>query len=315
MEHAIAQAVLQHAGAFDDQAQIELIGHANAAVQLHGFVGQLFAQVRCPRLGQAGQQGHIRRAFVNRRQRSAHAAVQHFQLGIEPRHAVLQRLERANRHIKLHPLFQVGIGAVKRLAGNAQTFGGQANAGAVQRCVQRLGSVGSGVQVHVVSHFNRFESDARVVAAVGQQRRLQRDAGLRSLDHEQADVSAAINARHDDQRSSADAVDHKRLVAVQHPAIALRVALGAGFDALGVVAAGFVQRQRQALLAVDQTRQPALALGLAAGGQQQLAAQHHGRQQRQRGQCASHRFKHRAKPHVTHAQAVVLLREHGGRPA
>ena len=158
-----------------------------------------------------------------------------------------------------------------------------------------------------------------MVAAVGQQRRLQRDAGLRGLDHEQAQAFACvlriINTRHNDEPGRADAVNDKPFLAVQHPAVALRIAPGTGLDALGVVAALLVQRQGQALLAVHQSGQPALALLFAASGQQQLAAQHHRRQQRQRCQRAAHRLKDCAQAGVAHAQPVVFLGKDGGRPA
>ena len=45
MESAVAQQLAQHAGTLQEEANIQLIGHAYAAVQLRGFVEHFFGQV------------------------------------------------------------------------------------------------------------------------------------------------------------------------------------------------------------------------------------------------------------------------------
>ena len=42
MKHAIAQELAQHAAAFQEEANIQFIGYAYAAVQLYGFVEHFF---------------------------------------------------------------------------------------------------------------------------------------------------------------------------------------------------------------------------------------------------------------------------------
>ena len=45
VEGAVTQQLAQHAGAFQKQANLQLVGHADAAVQLRGFVEHFFGQI------------------------------------------------------------------------------------------------------------------------------------------------------------------------------------------------------------------------------------------------------------------------------
>ena len=253
-------------------------------------------------------------ALVDGVERSRHAAVQHFYLGIQARHPVLQGLEGANRHAKLHPLFKVGQRGVKGVADDAQCLGSQADAAQVQRVVQRLGAVCAGGQQSTRGQLHAVEHHARVVAAVGHVQWLHLQARGACGHHKQADrPGATIEASDDDEGIGAHCVNHKPFLTLQKPLAGLPS--GAGGDAVGVVASAFVQCQGQAQTAFDQWRKPTVFLGRITGAAQNTAAQHRRGQQGQRREVATAGLQDAPHAHIAHAQTAIVFGKNGGGPA
>ena len=92
MEGAVAEGLLQHAAALEEESEVEFVGDTDAAMHLHRLVERRLAEVRGPGLGQADQGGCGVGSPVQRLERAGKAALEQLDLDEQPRSAMLQRL-------------------------------------------------------------------------------------------------------------------------------------------------------------------------------------------------------------------------------
>src|SRR3954463_8168304 len=82
------------ARALEEEADVQLVGDADAAVHLHRLGGAQREGVGGARLGGAGELRHVVAPLVDGDERFAHHRAQELDLAEQPRRAMLQRLER-----------------------------------------------------------------------------------------------------------------------------------------------------------------------------------------------------------------------------
>src|SRR5690606_6661995 len=139
MISAVAERLLQDPAALEKEPDVESVGDAHAAVHLHGFVQRVLTEVGGARLRETRERrGVARRSVVSGLQRSSHAAAQQLALDVQPRGAMLQRLERADRRVELHTLLEIPDGALESLADHAQQLCGGKRARAIEDALQRV---------------------------------------------------------------------------------------------------------------------------------------------------------------------------------
>ena len=230
-------------------------------------------------------------------------------------HAVLQHLEAADRHAELLALLDVVQRGVTGALHRADGVGTQQGGGEVM-CLVDGGLRGTGdAQQCIGTELHVVECDVGHAQAVHRAAGVQCHAGGLRVDQEQAgaaSVCGRCGRRHDQPRGRRRA-HHHALGTVEHPATALRRGRGGGRRQV-VAAAGFQACKRQLDRAVDQARQPVIALRGAAAARQQPAAQAHGVEQRlhHQGLAAGFHRGHQVDRAATEA-AIGLGQGDGGQ--
>src|SRR5690606_25911853 len=132
MEIAIAEGRSRNAGALHEEAHIELVRHAHAAMHLQAFIGYDGGDIGEARLGDARNLRHVIAALLRRGKPVEHDGAAKLDLREEIGHAVLQRLEGADHLAELLALLEIGKRGVEGLLHQAEHFSGKADAADIE---------------------------------------------------------------------------------------------------------------------------------------------------------------------------------------
>src|SRR5690606_18349182 len=137
VEVVVAEELLADARALHEQADVELVGHADAAVHLHRLLDGESAGGPGPRLGDGDVLGGAGRVLVEPRQGLGDRRPGELDLAVQVRGPMLQRLEFADELAELLALRQVGDGSGEDLVGDAEHLGRERRPTGVQRAAER----------------------------------------------------------------------------------------------------------------------------------------------------------------------------------
>jgi len=106
---------------------------------------------------------------------------------------MLQRLERADRHVELDALLQVFDGGVEQPLGDTEHLGAERDAAAVENLFEQFGALARLAEHGIGADRNILQDDARSIARVDHEQAVALDAGSLGIDEEQrrAGFSAA----------------------------------------------------------------------------------------------------------------------------
>jgi hypothetical protein len=119
MKVAVAVLRFQDPAAFQEEPDVEIVGHTDAAMHLDGLGGGLVRGRAELGLGQAGQFRKVLAPFVQRLSGLEYHGLAHFDFRMQLSSAVLQRLE-ADGYAELFALLQVIHRAFESFLGDAQ---------------------------------------------------------------------------------------------------------------------------------------------------------------------------------------------------
>src|SRR5580658_1389985 len=140
VEGGVAEARLRDPRALQEEADLVLVGHADAAMHLDAFVADEKKRVAGLGLGDAREFARIAGAGVDRAQRRDHRRARELDLAEHLRGAMLQRLEGADAHAELLAVFEILHGALEGLAGAPQHLRGKGCPRPVENLLQELGA-------------------------------------------------------------------------------------------------------------------------------------------------------------------------------
>src|SRR5712691_7257306 len=123
MELHIPEQLLRHADAFHEQADVELVRHAHAAVHLHRLLAGELRRLAGLGLGDRGDRAGTVEILVHGLQRLEHGRARHLQVDIDLGRPVRQRLELADGAAELPALLEIRDGAVERFGSRADELG------------------------------------------------------------------------------------------------------------------------------------------------------------------------------------------------
>ncbi|MCY1495157.1 hypothetical protein D9M68_290500 [compost metagenome] len=236
------------------------------------------------------------------------------QLGRHVGHAVLQRLEGADRHAELLAHLQVLGGDLDGLFHRPDQLGAQRHGAAGQAGAQCAEPLAGFAEQRVGADPDTLEGQLLDPAAVMQRQRLTGQPGAVGVDQQQADTRRAFDSRRDDERLGARRAQHQGLAAVQRKAVG--IALRAQRHALRVAPrGGFAVGQGDPAGTVGQLRQQALLLRRRAAGHQRLRRQHRAAEVGFEHQPAAQLLADDRAVHQRAFEAAVGLGQRGHQPA
>ena len=289
VEAGVAEKLLADPRALHEQADVELVGHADAAVHLHRFLHRERRARSRPRLGDGNHRCGAIEISIERLQRLEHRGLGDFELGEQMRGAVLQRLERANRLAELPALLEVAERAGECLLAQSGQLGGDRGAAHVEHAFEQrpaaidLADHGIGVDLDAI------EADTRRIVGIDDHGALGVDPLRLGVDEKEREAVGLTRragaARRNDKKISDVAVDHEAFLAAKGETVAAALRLERG--RAGRVLRALVDGERQKQVAGGELRQQFLVAGAIAVAQQRRRAEKRRRQKRRRRQVAA----------------------------
>src|SRR6266849_7082582 len=124
MKIAVAEQFLADPGALHEEADIELVGHAHAAMHLHALLHRQRRGRTRARFCDRDRRACILKIRIERLQRLQHRGAGDLDLDVKLRGAVLQRLEFADQLAELLALLEIADGAAEHFLAEADHFRG-----------------------------------------------------------------------------------------------------------------------------------------------------------------------------------------------
>ena len=306
----VAELLRDHGEAPEAVAHFQLLGHAHGAMQLHGFLADVPAGVRDLDLRRRDRAGAL--AGVGRRVRLGAGEAGHgFRLLVADHHvhhAVLQRLEHADRYPELLARLQVFECGVVRVLDRADRLGAQERGGVVHDFLDERQRSAFLPKQCIGSNRHALEGNIRgaqlVHGAVG----LERDAFRLALHQEQADSARVRGTCRDDEHLGNRRADHRAFPAVELPAAARFPRRRR--DLREVVARILLGlRKRHFQLALDDLRQNAVFLRRSTRAGDELRPEADGSEIRLDHQRLSEQFHDAHQVDRAAAEPAVVRRE------
>ena len=315
MERGVAEGELQRPGSLHEEADVVLVGHADSAVHLQGLVRDQDQGVGAAGLGVRDLKLRVAVTGVERSGRRHGGRPGQLDLDEHLRGPVFERLEGPDQHAELAAGLEVLDRALEGLRHHAEHLAADGDRGPVHDSTQRLQGAADVAQDAAGSHLDTVQPDNRRVAGVDPllSHNLEPVGGRRNEEERQT-VVAALRSGRDQEPVRADTADHLDLLARQGPASAVR--LRSGLDPVEPVPASRLeQSRRQALLPVDQWRQPCGSLFRGAGVGDQPAAEDDRRHERLGRQAPAHCLRDENRFRHAHAEATMTLGKRNAEPA
>ncbi|MNV10122.1 hypothetical protein D3C71_1006350 [compost metagenome] len=254
MEAGVAEQFVEDADALHEQADVKLVGHADAAVHLHRLLHREFGDTAGLGLGDARSLLGVGTARVDGLKRGQGRGLGQLQLGEQVGGAVLQGLKLADQLAELLAGAQVFKRHLEGLVARPDQRRCGAGPAQHERGVQRPLPLARGADHGVGVHHHIGQGHAGGVVSVDHDGALDRDAGGLRVDQEEGQTF--IRLRRDDQGVGDVAIQHEALGAVQLEAVA--GAFGACRDPGGRVLGTFIHGEAEDGLARRDLGQPGL---------------------------------------------------------
>ncbi len=317
MEGVVAEQLLRDAHPLHVQTDVEIVGHAHAAVHLHAFLHRERGAHAGTGLGQCRVARGVGLVGGQRLLRLDDGGPRDLDLAVQVRGAVLQCLESGQRAAELLALLDVAHRALEGLVARTHHLAGQRHATGVEHCVEQR-TAGTHAAEHCIgADADAVEADAGRVVRIDHHGALDVDARGLGVDQEQRHafgvVIGAGGASCHDQLVGHMAVDHQQLAARQREAAA--IGRGPQCDAIGTVLGALVAGQRDHDLAGGDPGQPGGLLGRVAAAHQCRGGQHRGGQEGRGHQVAADGLHDGAGLHGAQAQAAMGLGHQHAREA
>src|SRR6185437_4554258 len=203
MEIGIAEQFLADAGAFHEKADVELVGHAHAAMHLHALLHRAGRGRAGARFRHRNGGGGVFKIAVQFLQRVEHSGAGDLDIDIELGGAVLERLEFADSLAELLSFLQIIHRASEHLFAQADHFGRDRAAPDIEDAFEQRKALIDFAEHMIGGDFDIVELDPRGIVRVDHDGALGRNALGFGIDQEQRDAVAltglACGARSDDQ--------------------------------------------------------------------------------------------------------------------
>ena len=268
MKIRIAKQFIEDAGTLQEEADVELVCHADPAMHLYGFIHRKGCYLAGSCFGGGNGIGAVSNVRIDRALCLGQRGAAKFNLAVQNSASVLQGLKLSDELAELAPLFQVGDCSFEGFIRDTQQFGGGRNSTSFQSGGQTrsqgvLARIGVPKQC-IGWELDVLELNASGIVRIHHRRSFDGDPRQRRVDEKECYAfgrrSWPMHTGGDDQKIRHMPIKDKGLRAVERPPSDMRG--GGRCDAIRPMLSCFVDSKRGDSLAECQSRQPFLLLRL-----------------------------------------------------
>src|ERR1700686_5102032 len=184
VEIAVAEQLLADPRPLHEEADVELIGHAHAAMHMHALLDRQRRRRTRTRLCHRHRPARLFKIRIQHLQRLQYRGAVYLDLDINLRRAVLQRLEFADGLAELLALLEVADGSPEHPLGYPDHFGGDRPAADIEHAFQQCPALIDFAEYPIGVDFDVIELDPRGVVRIDHRGALNLDAFGPGIDQE-----------------------------------------------------------------------------------------------------------------------------------